>query len=225
MNCPAAVGSDCTQLASTERSALRWPSPGGKVCDPIQRGARIRLRPLARDIVDGLIARRAGRQIHNNSRRFLRIFGRPVRQDALQDIAAALPGRQSVRPSESRFRILVGPIRTDHLPGRIAMHPGRHLAGALRRGDWIARCPAAENRPVKILPVAAGGEILQKSERGLRIFIGQGGDDGLHGLVAHRTGRQLLDPGARPAGSCSAQPLTALVIAQLRPVPAGRACA
>ena len=31
-NCDAAAGSDCTQLASTERNALRWPSPDGRDC-------------------------------------------------------------------------------------------------------------------------------------------------------------------------------------------------
>jgi hypothetical protein len=67
------------------------------------------------------------------------------------------------------------------------MGAGRQLAGAVGRGDWIGHRPATENGPVKILAVAARGQVLQKSERGLRIFVGERGNDGLHRLVARRT--------------------------------------
>ena len=48
----------------------------------------------------------------------------------------------------------------------VTIRAGRHLRGALRRGHWIAHCPAAENGPVKTLSIPAWGKIFQKTERG-----------------------------------------------------------
>ena len=65
-----------------------------------------------------------------------------------------------------------------------------------RSRDRIGHRPLAENGPIETLAIVTPRQALQKSECGLRIFIGERGDDGLHRLIACRAHGKLLRPGA-----------------------------